>query len=357
MSNAAITHERLVNPAPEEAAGLSELRSALGKLIEAGSPASLIGPDGQSVPLPDSAFRALAVAVEAMSRGQTVTLIPQGRSLTTQQAAEILHVSRPHLIKLLARPTVRRPTPLREILEEVILKCNYQIEEGAVTITIPDQLPAVNVDGEKMREAITALFANALFFNDRPKGERTIAIDCNVDPDGYRLCVRDNGIGIDPRYTDQIFEPGLKLDKSRGGGPGYGLYLARRIIESHGGAITVEPAPDHAAPAELPFEGVRGRDRVRPDRAAPGPTPDGRSPFPVRRQQLAPALERLPQRRLAAATEYPDDNLIQHNPVSGHKRGDILGSPAPDLRRPRRRSPGRNAPVLLVENDRQRCAR
>ncbi|HEX7678958.1 MAG TPA: ATP-binding protein [Thermoanaerobaculia bacterium] len=152
-----------------------------------------------------------------------------------------------HLVKLLARPNVRRPTPLREIVEEVILKCNYQIEEGAVTITLPDELPTVNVDAEKMREAISALFANALFFNDRPKGERTIAIDCVVDPDGYRICVRDNGIGIDPRYTDQIFEPGLKLDKSRGGGPGYGLYLARRIIESHGGAITVESAPDQGA--------------------------------------------------------------------------------------------------------------
>jgi signal transduction histidine kinase len=152
-----------------------------------------------------------------------------------------------HLVKLLARPNVRRPTPLREILEEVILKCNYQIEEGDVKITLPDELPTVNVDPEKMREAIGALFANALFFNDRPKGERTIAFECDVDPDGYRLCVRDNGIGIDPRYTNQIFELGLKLDKARGGGPGYGLYLAKRVIESHGGAISIESAPDQGA--------------------------------------------------------------------------------------------------------------
>ncbi|MGH9424095.1 MAG: sensor histidine kinase [Thermoanaerobaculia bacterium] len=149
-----------------------------------------------------------------------------------------------HLVKLLGRPNVLRPTPLREILEEVVLKCNYQIEESEVTIDIPDDLPAVNVDPEKMREAIAALFANALFFNDRPKGERTIAIDCNVDSEGYRICVRDNGIGIDPRYSNQIFDLGLKLDKSRGGGPGYGLYLAKRIIESHGGAITVESVPE-----------------------------------------------------------------------------------------------------------------
>jgi signal transduction histidine kinase len=152
-----------------------------------------------------------------------------------------------HLVKLLARPDLPRLTPLREIVEEVILKCNYQIEEGGVKIDIPDDLPTVNVDPEKMREAVGALFANALFFNDRPKGERTIAIDCNVDPDGYRLCVRDNGIGIDPRYTNQIFELGLKLDKSRGGGPGYGLYLAKRIAESHGGSISIDSVPDQGS--------------------------------------------------------------------------------------------------------------
>jgi signal transduction histidine kinase len=149
-----------------------------------------------------------------------------------------------HLVKLLTRPTVRRPTSLREILEEVILKCNYQVEEGGVTIGIPDDLPTVDVDAEKMREAIGALFANALFFNDRPRGARSITVDCTADPAGYRVCVRDNGIGIDPRYTKQIFDLGLKLDKSRGGGPGYGLYLARHVIESHGGSISIDSVPD-----------------------------------------------------------------------------------------------------------------
>jgi signal transduction histidine kinase len=152
-----------------------------------------------------------------------------------------------HIVKLLSRPNARRPTPLREIVEEVILKCNYQIEEGGVKVDLPDDLPTVTVDPEKMREAISAIFANALFFNDRPKGERTIAIDCNIDPDGFRICIKDNGIGIDPRYTKQIFDLGLKLDKSRGGGPGYGLYLAKRIIEDQGGTISVDALPDQGS--------------------------------------------------------------------------------------------------------------
>jgi signal transduction histidine kinase len=148
-----------------------------------------------------------------------------------------------HMVKLLARPSARKPTPLREVVEEVILKYNFQIEEGGVRVDLPTDLPVVNVDPEKMREAIGAIISNALFFNDHEKGERQIAIDCTGDgAGGVRFCVRDNGIGIDPRYANQVFELGgmSKLDKQRGGGPGYGLYLAKRLIESHGGELTVE---------------------------------------------------------------------------------------------------------------------
>lgn len=147
-----------------------------------------------------------------------------------------------HMVKLLARPTARKPTPLREIVEEVIAKYNFQIEEGGVRVDVPADLPVVNVDPEKIREAIGAIVANSLFFSDREKGSREIAIDCSSVADGVRLCVRDNGIGIDPRYANQVFELGgmSKLDKARGGGPGYGLYLAKRIIESHGGEVSVE---------------------------------------------------------------------------------------------------------------------
>jgi signal transduction histidine kinase len=147
-----------------------------------------------------------------------------------------------HMVKLLTRPTARRPTPLREIVEEVILKYNFQIEEGGVRVDVPPDLPVVNVDPEKIREVIGALLANALFFTDRGKGEREIAIDCSSESGGVRMCIRDNGTGIDPRYASQVFELGgmSKLDKPRGGGPGYGLYLAKRLVESQGGALTVE---------------------------------------------------------------------------------------------------------------------
>ena len=154
-----------------------------------------------------------------------------------------------HMVKLLSRPNARKPTPLREIVEEVILKYNFQIEEGGVNVVLPSDMPVVNVDPEKMREAIGAMISNALFFTDRAKGERQIDIECTSGAENVRMCIRDNGIGIDPKYANQVFDLGgvSKLDKSRGGGPGYGLYLAKRIIESHGGTMTVDTVLDQGS--------------------------------------------------------------------------------------------------------------
>ena len=162
-----------------------------------------------------------------------------------------------HVIKLLARENAHKPTPLREVVEEVILKYNFQIEEGGVQVDIPDDMPTINVDPEKTREAIGALVSNALFFNDRAAGERRIAISTTTDAGGTKLCVRDNGIGIDPRYISQIFDLGgaSKLDRARGGGPGYGLYLARRLAESQGGGVTVESTPDEGSTFCITFGG------------------------------------------------------------------------------------------------------
>lgn len=147
-----------------------------------------------------------------------------------------------HMVKILARPTAKKPTPLRELIEEAMQKHSYAIEDGGVKVNVPPDLPTVNVDPDKTREALSALISNALFFNDQPKGERQIDIECARDTNCYRICVRDNGIGIDPKYISQIFELGgaSKLEKPRGGGPGYGLYLAKRLIESNGGELTVD---------------------------------------------------------------------------------------------------------------------
>jgi excisionase family DNA binding protein len=64
-------------------------------------PGFLLGPDGEQVLLPEEVHRALVEVVESMRRGKAITLVPHAQRLTTQEAADILGVSRPTLVKLL----------------------------------------------------------------------------------------------------------------------------------------------------------------------------------------------------------------------------------------------------------------
>lgn len=64
-------------------------------------PAALVGPDGQMVPLPLEAYRVLVAVAHAMREGKAITVAPLDQSLTTQEAADFLGISRPTLVKLL----------------------------------------------------------------------------------------------------------------------------------------------------------------------------------------------------------------------------------------------------------------
>ncbi|WP_044205462.1 helix-turn-helix domain-containing protein [Coleofasciculus chthonoplastes] len=61
----------------------------------------LVGSSGEEILLPDSVYQALRQVIHAMASGQGITLVPNDREMTTQQAADFLNVSRPYLIKLL----------------------------------------------------------------------------------------------------------------------------------------------------------------------------------------------------------------------------------------------------------------
>ncbi|MBA9002196.1 helix-turn-helix domain-containing protein [Thermomonospora cellulosilytica] len=133
MSEAALTASDartfLPDDDPEEQAVLidfvKELR-ARGREAP-GQTAVLIGPDLTRFPLPTPLYEALLQAAEALSQGLAVTVAPQHMTLSTYQAAEILGVSRPTLVKLLEdgeipydkvsdRPGAHRRVKLSDVL-------------------------------------------------------------------------------------------------------------------------------------------------------------------------------------------------------------------------------------------------
>ena len=95
--------ETVLRPASSEADRFNELRDQIDALFGEAQKPYLLGPDGERIDLPDSALEGLRVIIEAMADGRSITLVPHDKELTSQEAADILHVSRPHLIKLLDR--------------------------------------------------------------------------------------------------------------------------------------------------------------------------------------------------------------------------------------------------------------
>ena len=83
---------------PAQLDELLDLRKFLSIIRE---DAALLGPDGQTVPLPEEVFNILSEVVDAMQAGKAITVAPVDQLLTTQEAANFLGISRPTLVKLL----------------------------------------------------------------------------------------------------------------------------------------------------------------------------------------------------------------------------------------------------------------
>ncbi len=81
---------------------------ALSRLLDQAAPVrkrrracKLLGPSGEEVPIPESLFYVLERVAEVMARGDSITVVPVGKEMTTQQAADLLNVSRQYLVRLL----------------------------------------------------------------------------------------------------------------------------------------------------------------------------------------------------------------------------------------------------------------
>src|SRR2546430_4388421 len=86
---------------PAEQPQLRRLGDRLTELEARHEAVRLVSPDGTEIPFPASAVRVLLSVIEAMSRGASIALVTQGKELSTTQAAELLHVSRPFLVRRL----------------------------------------------------------------------------------------------------------------------------------------------------------------------------------------------------------------------------------------------------------------
>jgi excisionase family DNA binding protein len=111
--------EHTVQPTPGDAAALADVAA----LLSAGGPWQVSGPTGEPVDLPASLVQVLAVAAAGLAGGCAVTLARHEQTVTTQEAADLLGVSRPTVVRLLEagvlpyeQPGSHRRLLLRDVL-------------------------------------------------------------------------------------------------------------------------------------------------------------------------------------------------------------------------------------------------
>jgi len=136
----------------------------------------------------------------------------------------------------------KEPTSIRDLTDDVVEEIQILADEKGhrILVKIPGEFPAVNCDGERVKQVLHNLVDNAIKFIPK-NGE--ITIGAKDERDKVTIIVSDNGIGIPKEEQEKIFdrfyESGSYL-KHKTGSTGLGLAIAKGIVEAHGGKIWVE---------------------------------------------------------------------------------------------------------------------
>ena len=135
------------------------------------------------------------------------------------------------------------PIDLNLLLAEVQFELTAFIKNKNAEIIIPDRLPEVCGNSEKMTSVFKNLISNGIKFNKskKPKIIITMAEDFNFDPLKACICIEDNGIGIEKEYQKKIFGLFQRLhSQEEYEGTGAGLAIVKKILEKYGCEIWLE---------------------------------------------------------------------------------------------------------------------
>jgi signal transduction histidine kinase len=141
----------------------------------------------------------------------------------------------------------RKPVAVSDLAAFTLKRLSRQFEAKGVTLTsnLPDTLPPVLADEDRIGQVMLNLVGNALRYT--PLGGR-VTISAEVHGHEVEISVTDTGDGIPPEHLPHIFDRFYRVDKSRsrqaGGGSGIGLTIAKYLVEAHNGTIRVESAGD-----------------------------------------------------------------------------------------------------------------
>jgi chemotaxis family two-component system sensor kinase Cph1 len=134
---------------------------------------------------------------------------------------------------------------LAAVVTEALEMLGSRLTNGGLEVRVPRPMPRLSCDRARVREVFANLISNALKYNDKPHPWIEIGY---LDSDGVLpqvFFVRDNGIGIESRHRERVFQIFKRLHPrdAFGGGAGAGLAIVRKLVEQHHGRIWFDAQP------------------------------------------------------------------------------------------------------------------
>jgi signal transduction histidine kinase len=161
-------------------------------------------------------------------------------------------------------PMLREQVSLGPLVERVLSEIEVVRARRSVELTedLPDDLPPIYADPERVYQVLFNLLDNAVRFT--PSGGR-VTLSVSARNGVVDVVVADTGPGIPPEHLPRLFERFYRVDRARSrdeGGTGIGLAIARSVVEAHGGRIWAESEPGKGSTFtfELPVAGARGSE-------------------------------------------------------------------------------------------------
>lgn len=127
---------------------------------------------------------------------------------------------------------------LRAVVRDVAAQVADQLAQGGIELIVQAEGPVVGRwDGDRLERVVTSLLTNAIKFG----GGKPIQIALASDGRTARVSITDHGIGMDQETQSKLFERfGRGVSVRHYGGLGLGLYIARTVVEAHGGRMYVK---------------------------------------------------------------------------------------------------------------------
>lgn len=137
------------------------------------------------------------------------------------------------------------PVDLNSVIDDIRnIELSKLLEDTKGNLIIPEKLIRVNGDSSQLHQLLQNLIGNGLKFRNRDMIPEVIIRSHKVKGNMVYVEVKDNGIGIDEKYHDQVFTMFKRLNsRTQYEGTGIGLAVCKKIVRRHGGDIGVESRP------------------------------------------------------------------------------------------------------------------